>query len=111
MATKGPTKKGDRWYLDKDPDEKSFYAADVTQELADRGTTAASVAPVIAGVTVLIAPVIQTITVGGMQRTYVVIKLGGFDVTGAAENFWTARVTCANGEEFDKTTWFNRVDT
>ena len=111
MSTKGPYKKGDRWYLDKDPDEKSFYAADITQELVDRGTTAESVVTPVGGVSILIEHAVQTVQIAGVLRTYVTIKLGGFDVAANADNFWTARVTCANGEEFDKTTWFNRVDT
>lgn len=115
MAIRGPYKSGDRWMLDKDPEEKSYYAADITQELADRGTTASSVASLvaddtIAGVTLLEGPVIQTKTVAGVTRTYVVVKLGGMDVTTNAPNYWRARVLCANTEEFDKTTHFNRVD-
>lgn len=115
MANKGPYKKDDRWTLDKDPEEKSYYAADITQELADRGTTAASVAALvdgetIDGVTLLEGPAIQTKVVAGVTRTYVVVKLSGMDVAANAKNFWTARVVCANTEEFDKTTHFNRVD-
>ncbi len=115
MAIKGPYKNGDRWMLDKDPNEKSYYAADITQELADRGTTAVSVASMdpgdtIAGVILLEGPVIQTKVVAGTTRTYVLVKLGGMDVAANAANYWTARVVCANTEEFDKTTHFNKVE-
>lgn len=91
-----------KWWVDKDPDEMSFYVANITKELADRGTTAASVVAVAQGVEILVQPVIQ--------GNFVVIKLGGLDVSQNAVNFWTARVTCANGERFDRTMWFNRVD-
>jgi len=97
-----PYFKDGKWWVDKDPDEQSFYVANVTKELADRGTTAVSVEPVVEGVEILIQPQIQ--------GSFVVIKLGGMDVTAGAENYWTARVTCANGERFDRTMHFNRVD-
>ena len=108
--TKGPNMtnapapyfKDGKWWVDKDPDEQSFYVANITKELSDRGTTAASVEPVVKGVEILIQPQIQ--------GNFVVIKLAGLDVTSGAENYWTARVTCANGERFDRTMWFNRVD-
>ena len=97
-----PYFKDGKWWVDKDPDEESFYVANITKELTDRGTTAASVVPVVKGVEILIQPQIQ--------GNFVVIKLAGLDVSPNAENFWVARVTCANGEKFDRTMWFNRVD-
>jgi hypothetical protein len=108
--TKGPNMtnapapyfKDGKWWVDKDPDEQSFYVANITKELTDRGTTAVSVEPVVKGVEILIQPQIQ--------GNFVVIKLGGLDATAGAENYWTARVTCANGERFDRTMWFNKVD-
>lgn len=97
-----PYFKDGKWWVDKDPDEQSFYVANLTKELTDRGTTATFIEPVVKGVEILIAPQIQ--------GNFVVIKLGGLDVTAGAENLWTARVTCANGERFDRTMHFNRVD-
>lgn len=97
-----PYFKDGKWWVDKDPDEQSFYVANIAKELSDRGTTAASVVPVVKGVEILIQPQIQ--------GNFVVIKLSGLDVAPGAENLWTARVTCANGERFDRTMYFNRVD-
>jgi hypothetical protein len=97
-----PYFKDGKWWVDKDPDEKSYYVADISKELADRATTAQSVVVLVGGVTVLEGPAIQ--------GSLVVVKLEGMDVSDGAENFWTARVTCANTERFDRTTWLNRVD-
>lgn len=97
-----PYFKDGKWWVDKDPEEKSYYVADLTQELLDRATTAASVQVLVGGVVLLEGPSIQ----GSM----IVVKLSGMDVTTGADNFWTARVTCANTEQFDRTTWLNRVD-
>jgi len=97
-----PYFKDGKWWVDKDPDEQSFYVANITKELQDRGTTAVSVEPVVKGVEILIQPQVQ--------GSFVVIKLGGMDVGAGGENYWTARVTCANGERFDRTMHFNRVE-
>ena len=112
MSGKEPTKIGDKWTVDRDPDEKSYYAADITQELVDRATTAVSVVLNLVGVVQLKQPEIQVATSDGVQRTYVLAFLGGTGNTPVPEDWrWEARVTCANEEEFDKTTWFNRKDT
>lgn len=111
MSTKEPIKIGDKWTVDRDPDEKSHYAADITQELIDRATTAVSVALNLVGVAKLAEPDIQVVTKDGVQRTYVVAFLGGLGGEPPEGWRWEARVTCANLEEFDKTTWFNRKDT
>jgi hypothetical protein len=112
MSVKEPTKIGDKWTVDRDPDEKSYYAADITQELIDRATTAVSVVLNLVGVVQLKQPQIQVATIAGAQRTYVLAFLGGTGVVPPPEGWrWEARVTCANEEEFDKTTWFNRMDT
>jgi hypothetical protein len=115
MTMKEPIKIGDKWTVDRDPDEKSHYAADITQELIDRATTIASganaVEIILVGVVQLEALQVQTVTMENVQRTYVVVFLGGTDAVVPADWRWTARVNCANGERFDKTTWFNKVDT
>lgn len=112
MSGKMPYKVGDKWMVDRDPDEESYYAADITDELAARNTTAVQnqLATVLKGVTELAAPVIQTATVAGVPRTFVVAFLGGVEGDPPADWLWTARVRCANGERFDKTTHFNRKD-
>jgi len=112
MSAKVPIKVGEKWITDRDRDEISYYAADITDELADRNTTAIAdevTAPVF-GVELLEGPQVQVATVDGIERTYVVVKLG--DVDGAIPDDWrwVARVPCANGERFDRTTWFNEVD-
>jgi hypothetical protein len=111
VSAKMPTKVGDKWVTDRDPDEKSHYAADITQELADRATTAKSVELVLVGVTQIEVPSLQVVAGDAGSRTYVVAFLGGTDADPPDGWKWVARVTCANGERFDKTTWFNKVDT
>lgn len=114
VSIKLPTKVGDKWMVDRDPDEISWYGADITQELIDRATTPldqAKVIPVLAGVAMLQGPFIQTASVGGVTRTYIVVLLGGVDGTLPDDWHWLARVPCANGERFDKTTYFNKVNT
>ena len=110
MSEKEPTIIDGKMTVDRDPDEKSHYAADITEELIDRATTAVSVVLVLVGVVQLEDPQIQVVTKDGAQRTYVVAFLGGTDAEPPAGWKWVARVTCANGERFDKTTWFNKVD-
>jgi len=112
MSAKVPTKVGEKWTVDRDRDEISYYAADITDELADRNTTAIeeSVSAPVYGVELLEGPELQVATVDGVERTFVVVKLGGVDVEPGEEWRWVARVLCANGERFDKTTWFNEVD-
>lgn len=110
MEMKKPTKVGTKWMVNRDPDEISHYAADITQELIDRATTAVSVELVLIGVKQLEEPEIVRATLNGVQRTYIVAFLG--PIVGAIPTGWkwTARVTCANKERFDKTTWFDEVD-
>jgi len=110
MSAIVPIKVGEKWMVNRDPDEKSHYAADITQELIDRATTAVSVELVLVGVVQLELPDIQTVAEGDIQRTYVVAFLGGTETEPPEGWKWVARVTCANGERFDKTTWFNKVD-
>lgn len=97
-----PYFKDGKWFVDKDPEEKSYYVADLTQELNDRATTATSVQVLVAGVKLLEGP--------SIQGSLIVVKLSEMDTSAGADNFWTARVTCANTEQFDRTTWLNRVD-
>jgi hypothetical protein len=101
MADK-PYKKGDNWYIDKDPEDKRYYVGDVTKDLTDSNTTIASVQTIVVGVTLLEGP--------DVQGNLIVVKLGGFDTSPGAVNSITFRVTCANTEQFDRTIFFARVD-
>ena len=110
VNVKLPTLVGTKLTVDRDPDEISHYGADITQELQDRATTAVSVELVLVGVVQKEQPQIQVVTGDGGSRTYVIAFLAGTDSDPPDGWKWVARVTCANGERFDKTTWFNKVD-
>jgi hypothetical protein len=112
MDVKVPIKDGEKWKVDRDRDEISYYAADISEELRDRNTTAvqSEVVALPYGVEVLEEAEIQVATIEGIERTFVVVKLGGVDGELPDDWRWVARVPCANGERFDKTTWFNEVD-
>ena len=97
-----PTLTAGKWTIYKDPDDQRFYKADVSADLADMGTTASSVTAIVAGVSILTAAVIS--------GTTMIVKLGGLDVTANPVNYCTFRIACANGEVFDRTIWFIRVD-
>jgi len=90
-----------KWWSEKHPLDERYWVADITIELAERSTTAVSVEPIVAGVTVLELPVIQ--------GNLIPVKLGGFNAASGAANFCTFRVTCANGERFDRTIWFKQL--
>jgi len=113
MTAKPAYKAGDKWMVDRDPDEKSRYAADITDELADRKTTVAAngVELILSGVVSLADPVLQQATITGVTRTFVIAFLGPVDGSAPASASWVARVTCANGERFDHTTHVNKKDT
>jgi hypothetical protein len=96
----GPYYKNRKWYCDKVAGDQCYYVADVTKDLSDSATTARSVSALASGVTVLEVPTIQ--------GNLIVIKLGGFDRT-IADNYCTLRVTCDNGEVFDRTIHFNEL--
>jgi len=112
MSAKVPIKVGEKWTVDLDRDEISYHAADITAELADRNTTADAdaVTVLLYGVELLEGPVIQVAMIDGVERTFVVVKLGGLGEDPPADWRWVARVPCMNGERFDKSTWFNEVD-
>jgi len=104
------------WFCFRDPDEKSRYAADITVELADRATTplddnSKAIELILSGVVELAPPQIQTATLEGVTRTYVVAFLGGTGSEPPEDWRWEARVNCKNLEQFDKTTRFKRRDT
>jgi hypothetical protein len=89
-----------KWWSEKHPLDERYWVADITIDLAERGTTAVKVEAIVAGVTVLQDPVIQ--------GNLIPIKLGGFNAATSAVNFCTFRVTCADGQRFDRTIWFKQ---
>ena len=97
-----PTLIDGRWTVPKDPDDSRFYKFGFANDLTDSGTTASTALAIVAGVTVATAPVVQ--------GTDVVVKLSGLDLALNASNFCTIRLTCANGEQIDRTMWFVRED-
>lgn len=105
-------KDGGVWKAFRDPDEESRYAADITNELVDRKTTPLQegVELVLVGVTSLADPVMRTAVINGVERVFVIAFLGGDGKDPPPGWAWTARVRCANGERFDKTTYFSRKD-
>lgn len=113
MTAKPAYKQGDKWYCDRDPDEKTRYAQDITDELQDRKTTAlpSGIELVLLGVASLEDPVLEQAMIGGELRTFVIAFLGSASGQPPATSSWTARVSCANGERFDATIYFNRKDT
>jgi hypothetical protein len=80
--------------------DELWFVGDFTKDLTDAATTAASVIPVSAGVAVLEGPALQ----GALG----VVKLGALDASG--QSYFTFRVTCANGEQFDRTITLAAVD-
>jgi len=92
-----------KWWLDVDPDDWNYVVADVTQDLADRSTTAVQVEGIPTGVTVLEAPAVQ----GGLMVAKV--TMASPQVTGVIPHI-TFRITCANTERFDRTIWFSLED-
>jgi len=89
-----------RWWSEKHPLDERYWVADITIDLAERGTTAKEVVALVAGVTVIEEPVIQ--------GKLIAVKLGGFNAAIGASNFCTLRITLANGERIDRTTWFKQ---
>jgi hypothetical protein len=89
-----------KWWSEKHPLDERYWVADITIDLAERGTTAVKVDAIVAGVTVLQDPVIQ--------GKLIPVKLSGFNAATSAVNFCTFRITCANGERFDRTIWFKQ---
>lgn len=103
MARTKPEFTGDKWRLDKDPDDKLWYVFNVIAQLTDGATTAVSFEALPEGVTVLEKAAPQ-----GTFNGLLPVKLGGMGAAGT-ESLCTVRVTCANGEQFDRTMYFDRV--
>lgn len=86
----------------KDPDDQRKYKIDVSGDLTEMATTATSVTAIVSGVSILEA--------AAVNGSVMVVKLGGLDVGPTPVNYCTFRITCANGEVFDRTIWFIKVD-
>lgn len=102
-----PTLVGGKWTVFKDPDDIRYYKYGFAQDLSDSGTTGASVVAIVSGVA------LATDTTGANPRivgTDVIVKLSGLDISANPVNFCTIRLTCANGEQIDRTMWFVRED-
>lgn len=104
MANVAAYTKGGKQYFDKDPDDQLFYVANIAADLTDSATTAASYTLITSGVTVL-----QQAAPQGTNGSLLAVKIGAL-TTVAGDPFVTFRVTCANGEQFDRTVYFNSVD-
>jgi len=91
-----------RWSLEKDPEDKRYYVADVGNDLADSRTTVTDVTAIAIGVVELVKP--------QMQGRLAIIKLGGMDISADPLNYCKLRFDCANGERFYRMIHFTRVD-
>jgi len=100
VTPNAPFLEAGRWWSEKHPLDERYWVADITIDLDERATSATSVERIVAGVTVLEEPVIQ--------GKLIPVKLGGFNAATGAINYCTFRVTCANGERFDRTIWFKQ---
>jgi hypothetical protein len=89
--------------IDIDPDDINFVVWDVTKDLTDRATTISSATLILVGMTASQGPTPQGNTVIALLTT-----VNG--TTNAQAPSATARITCANGERFDRTIYFNLED-
>jgi hypothetical protein len=88
----------------KDPDDKRYFAFDVSADLAlSSNTTIASVqTPVAIGVSSPATPAIQ--------GSKAIVMLGGLDLTDGATNSCKLTMTLANSEVINRTAYFSRQD-
>jgi hypothetical protein len=100
VTPNAPYLEAGKWWSEKHPLDERYWVADLTIDLDERGTTAKEVEVLEAGVAVLEQAVIQ--------GKLIPVKLGGFNPVPGAVNSCTFRVTCANGERFDRTIWFKQ---
>ena len=103
MARTQPELVAGKWRLDKDRDDQLWYVANVIAQLIDAATTVVSFEVLPVGVEVLEKGAPQ-----GDRGGLLPVKLGGIGADGT-ESSCTFRVTCANGERFDKTMYFDEV--
>lgn len=101
MAT-APYQLDGKWFIDVDPDDHNYVVGNVGNDLTDRATTASAVECICNGTTVLAGPDAQ----GALMVAMVTID----QAAAVAEPSVTFRVTCANGERFDRTIHFKLED-
>lgn len=96
--------KDGRWTIDADTDDELNYVANVTQWMLDNATTGATFTIVPVGVTVLLK--------GTMQGELLSLLPAKLKVTFAdgPEAYATFRTKTADGQQFDKTIWFKKVE-
>lgn len=104
MGKDEPYELNGRWYIDKDPNDKLFYVADVTSQLVDSNTTVVSFEAIPEGVTLLEKGAPQ-----GDRGGLLPVKLGGMGPD-EGESYCIFRVSCANTEQFDRTIYFAKVE-
>lgn len=98
-----PYKEGDKHFLDVDPDDEVNYVADVTKWLTDNSTTTMSFDTIPVGCTVLLQGTPQG-TFGGLLPAKIKVD---FSVDDAHCTF---RTDTEDGQQFDKTIWFKKVE-
>jgi hypothetical protein len=87
----------------KDPDDRLFYALDVSADAAFGASALASVqSPVAAGVTALSAP--------GVQGNRAVVKIGGLSLANNAVNSYGLTFLFTNGEKIVRTIYFRKEE-
>lgn len=106
-----PTQDADgKWWMSVDPDDKNYVVWNVANDMTDRGTigaSAASVTLMLNGVTVIEGPTLQDGV--AVQKSLVVAKIT-IDPAYVGAPSATARITCANTEQFDRTIHFKLED-
>lgn len=87
-----------RWFINRDLNDVLHYARDIEPDLLEASTTIASVDAFVNGV-ILASPAYHV-------GTLLIAKISGGNDTGDILNSVTYRVTCTNGEVFDRTIYF-----
>jgi hypothetical protein len=102
LLQNGPYLKNKKWTINKAPLDKLWYVADVSRVMLEAGTVAVSCVALVNGVMLLEGPVIQ----GGL----ISVKIGGLNTATNFDNYVTLRISCANGEQIDKSIHFTLLD-
>lgn len=104
MARFEPYKVGDKHTIDADQDDELNYVADVRQWCLDNATTVASFEIIPVGVTVMVKGAAQGDMSGLLPAKFKVLYPEG------EQAHATFRTKTADGQQFDKTIWFNKVE-
>lgn len=99
-----PYLEGDKHTIDTDQDDELNYVADVRQWCVDNATTVASFDVIPVGVTVITKGTAQG-DMGGLLPAKLKVLYSGTEPARA-----TFRSKTADGQQFDKTIWFNKVE-